>query len=165
MNETRVRTRKREEEPTARVRKRKLIEEPEVEAADSESPKATKEMRDLAKTMFGEGKIKNAATGKHDKARKALYSLMNDLGITEFKTKFRDPEGNLIPIRIIIDEPEGEMIDMEALWNLCGQNFKKFLPMISATKKAVEDHLGKSVVLQCTKGSTGTRNVYVQAIS
>ena len=129
----------------------------------------TKEMKDLAAEFYGENATSNAARAKATKARSKLYAAMKTGDILDFQMDARDDKGNKMILQIAISAPEGETMDVFALYNIMDagkspENLKKFLDIVSVTKTSVEEHLGKNVVARIAKPCVGKENVSVSPV-
>ena len=126
-------------------------------AKDVSSP-VTAEMQQLA-VQFHLNNVKaNQASRLAEEAREALYKLMKDAGVSEFKTQTTTENGP-IALDAKLKTTKRSAIDVIALHKLVPA--ETFMKCVSATKTAVVDFAGTDVATRCSVEKLGTENVSV----
>lgn len=127
-----------------------------------ETTNARAEAEALAKKMFDANKAKNEANRIYEASRKELAKEMRRLGITQFRVAHQNSEGQAIMLESLLETPVREVIDIEALQKQV--TAAQFLDIVTASKKAVEDKAGKTVLARCITTVAGTENVSVDQV-
>jgi hypothetical protein len=112
----------------------------------------------LATDFFTDNKTANSARGRADKARKALYAAMKAAGVKSFSFPNNIDQKD-VTLDVAIEIPQGSFIHVPTLLELVGQ--EKFLEIVTASQKAVDDAVGKNISVQCLRTGPGTENVKV----
>lgn len=121
------------------------------------------ELTALAVEHYVENKKANAASGKSNKARAALYGGMKNEGFAAFDVT-TNIDGKPVILHAEIGAGSQEKVDSEKLFALYKSGRIKeadFIATISATKAAVES-LGKDIFAQCAMSVTLAENVTVK---
>lgn len=139
--------------PIIPVRTRKLAK------PDSSVPDTAQIMAALARKVITENKKMNEAKGKHDAARKELFSLMVTNSLTT-KDIPADDEGPAL--KAIIETPESDVVDVQKLSERV--DLKTLLLIVTATKKAVEDKAGALTCAAVCVRTKGKPNVTVKLL-
>lgn len=124
-------------------------------AAQTQRAEAERSIAIEARTYFERNKDMNEAKNESTKARKKGYKLMKDYGIARFETKF----GN-VPVEIFTDTPSRKYVDVYKLRKLVSE--EKFMEIISASIKDVEEIAGKDIMAQCEAEESCPENLYVK---
>jgi heme-binding NEAT domain protein len=118
----------------------------------------TAEMHQLAVQFHLNNAKANAAARAAEEAREALYKLMKDAGVSEFKTQTTTENGP-IALDAKLKTTKRSAIDVSALLKLVSS--ETFMKCVSATKAAVVDFAGTDVATRCSIEKLGTENVSV----
>lgn len=118
----------------------------------------TAEMKALAVKFHLNNVKANAAARAAEEAREALYKLMKDAGVSDFKTQTTTENGSL-SLDAKLKITKRSTIDVIELNKLVAP--ETFLKCISATKSAVVDAAGTDVAMRCSVEKQGTENVSV----
>lgn len=103
---------------------------------------------------------KNAGTSEERKAKSDLNKKMADYEVDSF-TGMVELNGNQVAFIATIAPREVEIMDPAKVLKLCGGDMKKFMAMVSVTKEAVEDALGKNAVHMVSKKITKPADISV----
>lgn len=151
----------------AKTTARNINQEPGA-APIGHNSRVTQDMKDKARVFFIENREANAHTSVAGKARKELLKLMLDNGVKDFELAIQETGKTPYTVDVEVAAPKGEMVDVVALWKVmnCGKitpEIEKFLAVVSATKKSVEENVGKAVYTRCAIEKIGDENVTVKA--
>jgi len=116
-------------------------------------------MLEEAQAYFIANKAKNAASVKEGKAKKALHKAMVGGEVSKFEFQGRY-EGNVTPMVASVESSVVEAADVSLLRGLVSD--ETFMEIVSATKKAIIDHAGEHVYMNCAKEITKPAALKVQ---
>ncbi len=121
----------------------------------------TKGHKALARGYYVAKGVANAAKNLAEKERQALLVALDAAEVTEFELETTDANGGKVRLEVLVETPDVETIDMALL--KAEVDDATFQKIITATKKNVQKHAGKSTEVKCTKVvvAGGTRNVSV----
>jgi hypothetical protein len=121
---------------------------------------ATAAHKASAREFYLQNSAMNAAKKNSEAERKALFASLEEAGIDWFDFETKDAEGNRLRLAVQVMTPVTDSIDVELLRDLVDE--PTFLRIVSASKKAVEEHADKSIAVLATVSGNGTRNVTVK---
>lgn len=148
--------------PRTRTRTRGIDLENRVSVTPVPPGTVTDRMHEEARRTYLEGVKANKAAGANKKARKELFTIMKDGGVSAFSTTVTLPEdGRTVPLTVEIGSPTGNAVNIAKLKDLVPMDV--FLKIVSATQAAVEEHAGSAVLKQCLVSTVGEENVTVKA--
>lgn len=116
------------------------------------------ELKKLAVDFYTNNKVSNAAKGKADKARKALYAGMKEGALLSFDF-LTNVDGAELLLEAKVGAKEETYVDITELAGLVKSDV--LLQIVSASLKAVEEHAGKEVLARCTHVRKCAENVSV----
>ena len=123
-------------------------------------PEPTQAHKALARTFYLENAAMNKAKKTSEAARKDLFAALELEGITDFAFGTTNEAGEALRLRVKVETPAAESIDVALLKGLVDE--ATFLKIVSASKKAVEEHADKAILPRVTVKEWGTRNVSVK---
>lgn len=123
--------------------------------------KVPEELLGLAKEFYFANEEANAAGNKAKKARAALFSGMKDAGLTSFDVPASSGGATITLVAVVGEGRATTPVDVEKLRKLLNDD-KKFMEIVSATKKAVVTHCGTAVADRVCLSEPGAETVTVK---
>lgn len=116
---------------------------------------ATPAMITLAQVSFRENAKMNAAKREAEKAKKELNILMANAGVDKFDV---DVDG--AACEAVIEATVGNAVDVLKLRDLVSEEV--FYRIIAATQSAVENEVGKNILMKCMVETTGEPSLKIR---